>query len=110
MKILAIALVSLVLGGCSTASGSGLAAMRTEIVWTGPKSPKVAATRLAEAIRGNTVLRNDGDHYWVIRNSIYGAMVRYDFYPTENGGSRVERESGFNLAGGADDKLVACLN
>lgn len=107
MKYLVI-IPALAVAGCAT-SGAGLQQSKVERTWSSAKASKDVAICFGEAVRGNTDIRNDGDHYWVIRNSSYGPMTRYDFQPDGKGGTMIERRSGFNVGGAADDKLEACL-
>lgn len=73
------------------------------------KAPSQVATCAAETLMGTPTLRNDGDHYWVIRNNGYGMpAVRWDFKPDGSGGTVIERRSTVYVSKG-DDKIRACL-
>ena len=54
------------LSGCAT-SAAGLARTDVEMRLTSAKSSQAVATCAAEAMIGNNQLRNEGDHYWILR-------------------------------------------
>ena len=101
-----IAVVALFLTGCATSS-AGLERSNVEATLHSTKTPQAWATCVAESMIGNTQLRNDGDHYWVLRISGYGIpYVRWDFRP-EGSGSRAELRASFGY-GRAEDRVRAC--
>lgn len=104
MKYAFIALLAL--SGCAT-SAAGLADSKVDTTVTSPKSAQAFATCVAEALVGNNQLRNDGDHYWVLRLNTFGVPIsRWDFRNTQNG-STAELRATINVNSG-DEKVRAC--
>ena len=106
MRYLAV-FAALPLSACAMSSG-GLARTAVDQTYTSNKTPQAVATCVVESLMGNNVIRNDGQHYWVLRMNGYGVpQTRWDFLPVE-GGTRVELRMAIPIASG-DDKVRACL-
>ena len=106
MRYLAI-LFAVPLSACAM-SASGLYRSSVEQTFTSTRSPQSVATCVAESLNGNVQMRNDGQHYWVLRYNGYQVpQIRWDFLPTE-AGTRVELRTSIDIASG-DEKVRACL-
>lgn len=106
MRYLVI-LAALPLSACAM-SASGLYRSPVEQTFTSARSPQSVATCVAESLNGNVQMRNNGEHYWVLRfNGYQVPQIRWDFLPRD-GGSTVELRTSINIASG-DDKVRACL-
>lgn len=106
-KGLAALSASALLAGCAT-TAAGLGRSDVEQVIDSDKPSQAFATCVAESLRWNVQLRNEGDHYWVMRINGYGTpTVRWDFHPREGGGSRAELRTSIPVMGG-DEKVRAC--
>lgn len=105
MKAIILA-AGLSLGGC-TMSAKGLANSDLDMTVASTKSAQAFATCSAESMIGNNQLRNDGDHYWILRTNMYGVPItRWDFKPTPNGSIAELRSSlGVNVG---DERVKAC--
>lgn len=107
MKQSAVILAASALAGCATSAG-GLQRSQVETTIDSAKSPQAFATCVAEVLIGNNQLRNDGDHYWVLRLNGYGVpTARWDFLPRPEGGSRAELRASVSINTG-DDKVRRC--
>jgi len=107
MRLLA-ALLSLGLSACATTS-AGLYESDVEETFTSTRAPSTVATCAADRMRGDTDVRNDGGHYWVVRKNTYGVpTARWDFYPAESGGTRIELRQSIGINAGVGD-VRACL-
>lgn len=103
-------IVGLAIGltACATTS-AGLYESPVEETFTSTKPPSTVANCAADHMRGGAEVRNDGNHYWVLRQNGYGmTVVRWDFIPDGNGGTRIERRSSIPVNTGAGD-VRACL-
>jgi hypothetical protein len=106
MRYLAI-LAALPLSACAMSAG-GLARTAVDQSYTSAKAPQIVATCVVESLNGNNVIRNNGDHYWVLRMNGYGVpQTRWDFLPSGSG-TRVELRMAIPIASG-DEKVRACL-
>lgn len=106
MRYLAIFAV-LPLSACAMSAG-GLARTAVDQSYTSTKAPQVVATCVVESLNGNNLIRNQGNHYWVLRMNGYGVpQTRWDFVPDGNG-TRVELRMAIPIASG-DEKVRACL-
>lgn len=102
------ALLLMSLSACAT-TAAGLAESEISESYASAKRPSTVATCAADRMRGGAEVRNDGDHYWVLRNNTYGIPIaRWDFWPTAEGGSRIELRTSFGINTGAGD-VRACL-
>lgn len=102
-----VAALSLGLCACAT-TAAGLAESEIEETYTSAKAPSTVATCAADRMRGGAEVRNDGQHYWVLRNNGYGLPVaRWDFYPSD-GGTRIELRRSIPINSGSGD-VRACL-
>lgn len=107
MKKLILLIAPAALAGCAM-SAKGLGETNVEMTLESEKSSQAWATCVAEALAGNTQLRNDGDHYWVLRYNGYNVAVsRWDFRPQPEGGSRAELRATISINTG-DEKVRAC--
>lgn len=108
MRYVAIVAACVALSGCAT-SAAGLYQSKVEQTFTSNKEPQVVATCAAEALIGNNQLRNDGNHYWVLRFNGYGVpQIRWDFLPRQGGGTTVELRTSIDINSG-DEKVRSCL-
>jgi hypothetical protein len=99
---------ALALQGCAT-SAAGLSKGKVDESYTSAKAPSAVATCVVETLVGDPVMRNDADHYWIIRNNGYGMpAVRWDFLPKAGGGTTIELRSAIGINNGSD-KVRACL-
>ena len=106
MRYLAI-VAALPLSACAMSAG-GLARTAVDQSYTSAKPPETVATCVVESLIGNNLIRNEGDHYWVLRMNGYGVpQTRWDFLP-DGSGTRVELRMAIPIASG-DDKVRACL-
>jgi hypothetical protein len=97
----------LALSGCAT-SAAGLGRTNVEMTVTSQKPSQAFATCVAEALIGNNQLRNEGDHYWILRFNGYGiAVSRWDFKPNPAGGSIAELRATISINTG-DERVKAC--
>jgi hypothetical protein len=98
----------MLISGCAT-TAAGLGEAKVDETFTSAKLPSAVATCAVESLIGDPQIRNDGDHYWIIRNNGYGLpAVRWDFLPREGGGTTIELRSAINMNSGAD-KIRPCL-
>lgn len=107
MKALYLVAVTALLSGCAMSAG-GLAKTDVSTTVTSQKSPKDFATCSAESMIGGVELRNDGpDHYWLMRENMYGIpIIRWDFKSTPQG-SIAELRATLKINVG-DEKVRAC--
>jgi len=102
-----VVLAVLPLSACAMSAG-GLARTAVDQTYTSTKTPQSVATCVVESLNGDNVIRNDGDHYWVLRMNGYGVpQTRWDFVPTPSG-TTVELRMSIPIASG-DEKVRACL-
>mgnify|MGYP006921445301 CR=1 FL=1 len=102
-----VVLAALPLSACAMSAG-GLARTAVDQTYVSTKTPQVVATCVVESLNGNNVIRNDGEHYWVLRMNGYGVpQTRWDFLP-HDGGTTVELRMAIPIASG-DEKVRACL-
>lgn len=103
----ALALCSaMLLSGCAT-SAAGLAKSDVELTLFSDKSPQDWATCSAETMIGPVSLRNDGDHYWLLRiNGYQVPTARWDFTSTDTG-SKAELRATISINTG-DERVKAC--
>jgi hypothetical protein len=107
MKGLAV-LAGLALAGCATTS-AGLYESKVEMILESARPPQEVATCVVERLRWSVQMRNQGDHYWVLRLSSYGSpTVRWDFLPQDGGGTRAELRMSIPIASG-EDRVRECL-
>lgn len=102
-----ITILAVCLSGCAT-SPAGLYATRIEKVIESPKPPNAFAICVAEVLGGDTELRSDGSHYWVMRNVAGVPRHRWDFTPQPNGSKAELRSTG--IVGAGADKVQSCAN
>lgn len=103
MRTLAAALAMTSLAACAT-SGAGLLNSNVEETYASAKPPGTVANCAADRMSGSVDVRNDGDHYWVLRNNGYGIpTVRWDFRPDGNGGTLIERRASIRVNVGTGD-------
>lgn len=108
MRITIALVAALSLSGCATSS-SGLARLDADQSHISAKPPGVVATCVVETLIGENHIRNEGEHYWVLRVNGYGIpMIRWDFTPRPDGGTLVELRATVNVNSG-DEKVKACL-
>lgn len=93
------------LSGCAT-TPAGLADTDVKTSIASSKTPAAFATCFAESIAGGAQLRNNGEHYWVLRMALGVPRHRWDFKPTAAGSIAELRSTG--VAGSGEDKLRAC--
>jgi hypothetical protein len=106
MKKFVFLLLAPALAGCAT-SAAGLADRPAKFTLQSGKTPQSWATCAAEKLIGNNQLRNEGDHYWLLRFNGYGIpVVRWDFYPAGTG-ARAELRATIGINTG-DEKVRAC--
>lgn len=99
---------ALALQGCAT-SAAGLSKGKVDESYSSAKAPSAVATCVVETLVGDPVLRNEGDHYWIIRNNGYGMpAVRWDFLPKAGGGTAIELRSAIGINNGSD-KVRSCI-
>jgi hypothetical protein len=102
------ALAAMTLGGCATSS-AGLYQTKVETAIPSTKTSQQFATCVAETLQGNNPMRNDGDHYWVVRlNGFQVPIIRWDFVPKPEGGSVAELRTTLNIASAGTTKVRAC--
>lgn len=108
MRLLITVLACASLAGCAT-SPAGLYKSKVEKTFTSSKAPQAVATCAADNLKHNTQMRNDGDHYWVLRYNGYNIpQIRWDFLPREGGGTTVELRTSIDIMSG-DEVIRACL-
>lgn len=108
MRHLPALLAISVLTGCAT-SAAGLHEAHVRAVYDSTKTSQQFATCVAETLIGNPQMRNDGDHYWVLRMNGYGIpVVRWDFTPRPEGGSHAELRASIPVSVGTG-RVQACL-
>jgi hypothetical protein len=106
MRIPFVALL-ITLGGCAT-SAAGLYQSKVEMTVESAKSAQSFATCSVETMIANNQLRNEGDHYWILRMNGYGVPVaRWDFTNKPGGGSVAELRSSIGINTG-DDRVKGC--
>lgn len=102
MRNLAAALMLSLTAACAT-TASGLAETDVERTFESAKAPQQLANCVADRLNGDTEMRNDGDHYWVIRKNGWGAAVtRWDFRPSPTG-TAVELRTSIPINAGVGD-------
>lgn len=107
-KTIASVSVLATLAGCATSS-AGLYRTSVETTVQSNKTSQQFATCVAETLQGNNPLRNDGDHYWVLRMNGYGVpIIRWDFLPRPGGGSVAELRTTLNFLSAGTTKVQAC--
>ena len=107
MRAALVILTALTVSGCAT-SAAGLAKSDVELTLFSDKSPKDWATCSAETMIGPVSLRNDGEHYWVIRTNGYQIpTTRWDFTSVDTGGSKAELRATISINSG-DERVRAC--
>lgn len=97
--------MSLLLAGCASSS-AGLYSTGVKSTVESEKTSQQFATCVAEALMGDTELRSDGEHYWVLRMVMGVPRHRWDFTPTATGSKAELRSTG--LAGAGEDKARDC--
>lgn len=108
VRLMTIVAVASLLSGCATSS-AGLYRTAVDLRLESDKTPQQVATCAAETMIGNPDLRNEGDHYWVLRTNGYAIPVaRWDFMPRPGGGTIVELRATININSG-DERVRACL-
>ena len=99
-----------ILAGCATSS-AGLYRTSVETTIPSKKTSQQFALCVAETLQGNNPLRNEGDHYWVIRTNGYGIpIIRWDFQPQPDGGSIAELRTTINFLSAGTTKVQACAD
>jgi hypothetical protein len=106
-KLAYMAALGLSLAGCAS-SPKGMLEKPVIQTYESAKTPAVLADCFAQSLRIATISGNDGRVYWVTRENAFGSAVRFDFIPSEKGGSIVEYRSRIRINNGLD-KLRACL-
>ncbi|MES2002261.1 MAG: hypothetical protein V4444_08145 [Pseudomonadota bacterium] len=103
-----LTVLSFALTGCATSS-AGLYRTSVETTVSSSKTSQKFATCVAETLQGNNPLRNEGDHYWVLRMNGYGVpIIRWDFMPKLSGGSIAELRTTLNFLSAGTTKVQAC--
>lgn len=106
--ILTASLAAIALSGCAT-SAAGLYRSKVEKTFTSEKAPQSVATCAVENLKHNTQIRNDGEHYWVMRYNGYNIpQIRWDFLPRAGGGTTIELRTSIDIMAG-DEVIKACL-
>lgn len=104
MRLVVLAAV-LLLPGCAT-TAAGLAQSPLEAVIESPaKSPREFAECSVDKMSGQTDIRGEGDHLYVLRFSGYQMpYARWDFRPRPGGGSIAElRRANISYGSGEGD-------
>lgn len=110
MRILLLCGALVALSGCAT-SAAGLGRSPVEMVIESPtKTPRQFAECSVETMIGDTDIRGDGDHFYVLRFSAYQTpYARWDFKPRPGGGSIAELRR-LNISYGAGvDRVRDCI-
>lgn len=97
--------LTLVVAGCAT-TPAGLGATDVKATVSSQKSANEFAVCVAETLAGETQLRSNGDHYWVLREVMGVPRHRWDFHSTDNGSIAELRSTG--AAGSGQDRVETC--
>lgn len=110
MKTGVVVLLAALASGCAT-SARELGQAEVDGVWESARSPQEVATCMAERLTGQNTIRNEGDHWWVIRqgNAFGWSFVRWDMWPKPGGGTRVELRSSIPAGTGEGRLRSDCL-
>jgi hypothetical protein len=104
MRILIAA--SFLLAGCAT-TPVNLSDRSPALTIDSAKRPQALANCIAEVMTNADVRDEGGGHYLVVRSNNFGAIGRWDVYPTANGSHAEWRRAGGLTTGGQAGRRCA---